>query len=79
MKTTAQRQAKKKESAYVARAVIATTTPCDIEVILNHRRTIALSRRDGLFFVDEIATLRDTAAALRLMLAKVERLIKAGS
>ncbi|MDD4736645.1 MAG: hypothetical protein PHP44_11140 [Kiritimatiellae bacterium] len=77
MKTTAQHQRAKKESAHVA--TTATTTPCDIEVILNHRRTIALSRRDGLFFVDDADTLQETGAALRVVLDKVQRLIRAGS
>lgn len=79
MNAKTQRQPKTKESAYVAPAAIAINTPCDIEVIINHRRTIALSKRDGLFFVDDADTLQETAAALRVMLAKVERLIKAGS
>jgi hypothetical protein len=77
MRKTAQRKRAQKESAHVA--TTATTTPCDIEVILNHRRTIALSRRDGLFFVDDADTLQDTASALRVVLDKVQRLIRAGS
>jgi len=77
MKTTAQRQVKTKERSYVASS-INTHAPCDIEIMLNNRKTVALSKRGGLFVLDDPDSLQATEAALRVTLGKVERLIKAG-
>lgn len=76
MKTTAQRKRIKKESSHVAST--ATAIPCDVEVIVNNRRTVALSKRGGLFVVDDAATLRATEGGLQAALGKVQRLIRAG-
>lgn len=76
MKTTAQRQPKVTESCHVATP--ATTNPCDIEVLVNNRRAVALSKRGGLFVVDDAETLRATEAGLQAALGKVRRLIRAG-
>ena len=71
MKRTTNNQSTKPEVSYVAQQ-------CDIEIILNHRRTVALTKRDGLFFVDDAETLLATESALSRALDKVRRLIKAG-
>lgn len=78
MKTTAQRKRVKhvKESSHVEST--ATAIPCDVEVIVNNRRTVALSKRGGLFVVDDAATLQATAGGLQAVLGKVQRLIRAG-
>lgn len=77
MNAKTQRQAKTKERSYVASSNN-TTPDCDIEIMLNNRKTVALSRRGGLFVLDDPDSLQATEAALRVTLGKVERLIKAG-
>lgn len=50
---------------------------CDLDVYLNNVKTLALSKRGGFFVRDDAADLARTESALRVALAKVQRLIRA--